>query len=91
MVYNNKGDKMTGDEMEIVSPTTGGITSFVDAENNIHEKHDCVFQGDHSKGLDPDDTCIRCGKLLGDYIVEGWNPLEPKIPIIIDSKENNNE
>jgi hypothetical protein len=82
---------MTGDNMEIVNPNTGGKKFMVDADNKVIDNHECVFHGDHSKGLDVDDTCTICGKTLGDLISEEFNPLQPKIPIIIDSKENNDE
>lgn len=74
---------MTGDIMEIIDPNTQGCKGIVDSTNQIHDTHDCVFGGDHSKGLDPDDTCTICGKMLGDFIVEGFDPLQPKVPILI--------
>jgi len=80
---------MTGDEMEIISPETGKNKGFVDSENRFHDAHDCTFKGDHSQGLDVDDRCIICGKTLGDYIAEEFDPLRPHIPIIIDPKEDN--
>ena len=81
-------DKMTGDEMEIIDPNTNGSKAFVDSENKVHDTHDCVFEGDHSKGLDPDDKCVICGKLLGDYIVEEFDPLQNHVPIIISPEED---
>lgn len=74
---------MSGDIMEIINPNTQGLKGFVDGENTIHDKHDCTFEGDHSKGLDPDDKCTICGKLLGDYIAEMSNVLQPRAPILI--------
>jgi hypothetical protein len=79
---------MTGDEMEIIHPETGKNKGFVDSNNQIHEEHDCEFHGDHSNGLDVDDRCVHCGKSLGDFIAEAFDPLRPHIPIIIDPKED---
>jgi len=75
---------MTGDEMDIINPNTSGKTGFVDRSNKVHDEHDCVFAGDHSNGLDENDRCTICGKTLGDMIVEGFDPLRPRIPIILD-------
>jgi hypothetical protein len=63
------------DEMEVINPDTGGRKFMVDADNKVVDNHECIFAGDHSKGLDVDDVCTICGKLMGDYIVEGHNPI----------------
>lgn len=76
------------DEMDIINPQTGGRKGFVDSSNQIHDTHDCTFQGDHSKGLDVNDTCIVCGKSLGDFIAESFDPTRPQIPIIIVPTED---
>jgi len=85
------GDKMTGDKMDIINPKTGGTKFMVDADNKVVDTHQCVFAGDHSKGLDVDDACTICGKTLGDIITEEFDPLQPKIPIIIDSDKEQGE
>jgi len=77
---------MTGDNMEIIHPVTGGVKGFVDSNNEVQEKHDCIFTGNHSPesgGLDVDDTCTICGKTLGDLIAEDFDPTDVKVPIII--------
>lgn len=74
---------MTGDNMEIISPITGGQKGFVDSNNEVHDDHDCTYAGNHADGLDVDDTCIICGKTLGDFIAEGFDPLRQRIPIIL--------
>ena len=79
---------MTADEMEIVSPNTGKNKGFVDSENRIHDEHECQFAGDHSNGLNADDKCIICGKVLGDLIAESIDSISTKVPIIIDPKED---
>jgi hypothetical protein len=81
---------MTGDEMEIIHPETGKNKGFVDSENKVHEAHECEFHGDHSKGLDVDDKCVICGKTLGDFIAEDFDPTRVHIPIIIDPEEDDN-
>lgn len=78
---------MTGDDMEIVNPDTKGVKGYIDSNNEIHNVHDCTFEGDHSKGLDLEDKCTICGKTLGDFIEEDFNPLKPHIPIIIEPGE----
>jgi hypothetical protein len=74
---------MSADNMEIIHPITGGQKAFVDSNNEVHDDHDCTFKGDHSDGLDVEDTCIICGKTLGDFIAEEYDPLRPRVPIIL--------
>lgn len=79
------------DEMEVINPQTGGKRFFVDSNNEVVNVHDCTFAGDHSEksgGLNVDDKCTICGKLLGDFIAEEFNPLQPRIPILIVPMED---
>ncbi len=79
---------MSSDEMEIFNPVTQGKTAFVDSLNQVHNTHDCTFTGDHSKGLDVEDKCTICGKSLGDFIAEDFDPTKSHIPIIIVPTED---
>lgn len=74
---------MTSDNMEIINPNTGGKKLTIDSQNKVIDDHDCTYAGDHSKGLDVDDMCTICGKLLGDLIAEGYDPSKMRIPIIL--------
>jgi hypothetical protein len=74
---------VSGDEMEIVSPETKGKKFMVGSDNQVVDNHECVFAGDHSQGLDVNDKCTICGKSLGDFIEEAYDPTRPHIPIII--------
>lgn len=71
------------DEMEIINPKTSGIKLVVGADNLVSTRHDCTFAGDHTNGLNPDDKCTECGKTLGDFIAESFDPTKPQVPIII--------
>lgn len=82
---------MTGDEMEVIDPKTTGKKFIVGSDNKVIDQHDCQFAGDHSGGLNVDDKCTICGKSLGDFIAEDYDPSNPRVPIIISPKEDSNE
>jgi len=77
---------MTGDDMEIIDPKTKDVKGFIDSSNQIHEAHECNFEGDHSKGLDLEDKCTICGKTLGELIESDFDPLRLSVPIVIEPK-----
>ena len=79
---------MSADEMEIINPETKGRKFMIDSDNKVVDNHECIFAGNHSQGLDVEDKCIICGKSLGDFIAEEFDPIKPHIPIIIDPKED---
>lgn len=74
---------MSADEMEIINPNTSGTRFVVGSDNQVEDKHDCTFAGDHSTGLDVNDSCTICGKTLGDFIAEDFDPTKTHIPIIL--------